>query len=116
MQTFGTLVQAGLVFCALLLIVGFIATIAAIANKSFPAAESAVKKTAGNHEGFGAALDAASWKDVDEEDRYDGPVLPSGAVAAAIASRWRSLRQNESNYGRMTDFALAGGSDFHSRH
>jgi hypothetical protein len=66
MQTFGTLVQAGLAVCALLLIVAFIAAIAAIANKSFPA-----EKTDDQHEGFGAVIASHSWA-VDDEDRYDG--------------------------------------------
>lgn len=102
-----TWIQVILALGALGVIIALGAIVLAFASRSFPAE---------SHEGYGATLDPASWKDVDEEDRYDGPVLPTGVVAAAVASRWRDLRTGEGNLGRMTDFSLASAGDFHSRH
>jgi ABC-type phosphate transport system permease subunit len=104
-----TWIQVILALGALGVIIALGAIVLAFASRSFPPVDS-------DHEGYGAILESRSWKDVDEEDRYDGPVLPTGVVAAAVASRWRDLRTGEGNLGRMTDFSLASAGDFHSRH
>jgi hypothetical protein len=107
-----TWIQIALVLGALSLIVGLGAIVWAFANRSFPA-ENTAENTDNQHEGFGAVLDNHSWA-VDDEDRYDGQILPTGVTTAAIASRWRLLREGESNYARSIDFALAMGGSFHS--
>ena len=84
------------------------------ADKLFPSVE---------HEGYGAVLAVSSWKDdlpLEECDGYywgvEPPVIPTGSIAAAIASRWRSLRWGETPANRADEFALASGGSFHSRH